>query len=67
MGQGYWIIVHDGWGAGLVMINPRMYQEGYDYLGNPANWWPCKADESEHELAKRHDLSEFKYHVVVKS
>ena len=40
MGKGYWVLVWDGWGAGLVMINPRLLSDGVDQHGNPRNWWP---------------------------
>jgi hypothetical protein len=41
MGDGYWILVWDDYGSGLVMLNPRLHVEGVDSYGNPQNWWPC--------------------------
>ena len=32
---GYWVMVWDGWGAGLVMLNPRMLTDGVDWQGGP--------------------------------
>ena len=40
MGEGYWILLWDGWGAGLTMLNPRLHTEGVDLYGNPRNWFP---------------------------
>lgn len=53
MGSGYWVLVWDGWGSGLNMINPRLL---VDDDGN--NWWPsphgATVDEVEtHAIAKR--------------
>ena len=45
MGDGYWVLVWDGWGAGLNMINPRVL---HDADGN--NWWPSPTDLSDDDL-----------------
>lgn len=55
-GQGYKILIWDGFGAGLVMINPRIYSEGTDLYGNPTNWWPCSRDMEEDEVLHKHNL-----------
>lgn len=36
MGEGYSVLVWDGYGSGLNMLNPRVLT---DELGR--NWWPC--------------------------
>lgn len=56
MGQGYWILVWDKWGGGLVMVNPRLHTEGEDLHGNPKNWWSCSADIEDDDLAASHKL-----------
>lgn len=56
MGSGYSILVWDGYGAGLVRINPRLHVEGEDMYGNPCNWWPCDDGANEEELLSRHSL-----------
>ena len=53
MGTGYWILLWDGWGAGLVMLNPRLHTDGVDCYGNPRNWFPHPNGE---EMANGHDL-----------
>ncbi len=67
MGSGYWILLHDGWGAGLVMINPRFHSEGVDMYGNPLNWWPLH-DESETDgsILARHGLADVEFARVVR-
>jgi len=57
MGKGYWILVWDEFGAGLVMLNPRMHTEGVDMYGNPCNWWPCDDGTTEEQIAEKHDLN----------
>lgn len=56
MGHGYWILLWDGYGSGLVLINPRLHAEGLDQYGNPNNCWPCTAEEVGNEdlILKRH-------------
>jgi hypothetical protein len=50
MGDGYWILVWDDFGSGLVMVNPRLHVEGVDGYGNPRNWWPCDAPPADANL-----------------
>lgn len=50
MGNGYWILVYDGFGLGLNLINPRMHTEE----GN--NWFTCDHDISDQEIIKKHNL-----------
>ena len=56
MGNGYWILVWDGFGAGLVLINPRMHTTDKDFYGNPRNWWPCDVGTTVDEIATKHKL-----------
>ena len=61
MGEGYWILLWDGWGAGLVMLNPRMHSEGLDCYGNPNNWFPHPQEGDEmlngHDLRTKHGIT----------
>lgn len=50
MGKGYSVLVWDGYGAGLVMLNARLLVEGVDLYGNPCNWWPAFHDATESEI-----------------
>lgn len=50
MGNGFWILVSDGYGVGLNLINPRLH---HDENGN--NWW---AAETEKDLERK--ISEMK-------
>ena len=52
MGDGYHVLIWDGFGVGLVMLNPRLLTVGVDSKGNPRNWWPCPTDMSEDEKAE---------------
>jgi len=61
MGKGYWILIWDGWGAGLVMINPRIYFDGYDMYGYPKNWWALKEGEEQNEAMQFKLLEEYKF------
>lgn len=65
MGEnGYIILVWDGYGSGLVRINPRLHSEGTDLHGNPCNWWTCKRDmlpgDIRHLISK-HNLRQYKH------
>lgn len=60
---GYYILVWDDWGAGLVMINPRFLTDGEDHQGNPRNWFtlpirpePWTLDEIVDHAVERHKL-----------
>ena len=60
MGEGYWILLWDGWGSGLVMLNPRLHTEGVDCYGNPRNWFPHPEGEelpTGHDLRRLHDIT----------
>ena len=52
MGKGYWVLVWDGWGAGLVMLNPRLLVQGVDQHDNPRNWWPADAGLEAEEIVE---------------
>lgn len=54
---GYWILLFDGWGAGLVMVNPRLHVEGVDLDGYPRNWWPGEDGDDEDAVLARHGLT----------
>ena len=54
--QGYKILIWDGFGSGLVMINPRIYSEGVDIYDHPKNWWSCSKDMEEDEVLHKHNL-----------
>lgn len=56
MGKGYWIIIGDAWGDGLVMVNGRMYTSGIDSQFNPRNWWPAHDGDTEERVLARHNL-----------
>lgn len=56
MGDGYFILLADGYGAGLVLINARLHTEGLDLYGNPLNWWPLTEKQSEEEILIKHGL-----------
>lgn len=58
MGKGYFILLWDNWGAGLVRINPRLFVEGEDMYGNPKNWWSLAEDDDSDDSAilKRHAI-----------
>ncbi len=62
MGQGYWVLVWDGFGAGLVMINPRMITEGLDMYKNPNNWFPCNDKMSDEDIIEKHQLDKLYKH-----
>jgi len=47
MGTGYMILLWDGWGSGLIRINPRFYTDGVDMYGNPRNWWAFHGSSQE--------------------
>jgi hypothetical protein len=47
MGSGYMVLLWDGYGSGLVMINPRFYTKGVDMYGNPRNWFPFHSAHQE--------------------
>ena len=53
---GYWILLADGFGAGLVLLNPRLHTEGLDMHGNPRNWWPKRDGDDEKTVLERHGL-----------
>ena len=55
MGKGYWILLADGYGDGLILINPRLHAEGSDTGGNPRNWWPDGGEDYD-AICKRHGL-----------
>lgn len=49
MGQGYWILIGDGFGLGLSLIDARLYE-----APDGRNWWPSKEDESEAAILRKH-------------
>lgn len=52
MGEGYWILVWDGWGSGLSMFNPRLHVE------NGKNWWPRVLGTTRISISTKHKLKE---------
>lgn len=66
MGHGYAILLCDGFGHGLVRINPRLHVEGTDLYGNPKNWWACDGDETDDELRSRHDIPDGVHWTVIR-
>lgn len=61
MSQGYWIIVFDGWGEGLNMINPRMLEQ------DGTNWFTYVGDFPTYEkLCERHGIDEHDYVKIVR-
>ena len=65
MGEGYWILVWDEFGAGLVLCNPRMHTEGKDMHGNPRNWWPCDVGTTTDEIVDKHRLDRLYSHYKI--
>ena len=53
-GNGYCILVWDGYGSGLVRINPRLLTKGLDIYDNPKNWWSCREDTTDEEILAKH-------------
>ena len=50
MGKGFWILVWEDWGSGLVMINPKLLEDGtLDIYGNPNNWWSYQSNEEKRQ------------------
>lgn len=66
MGHGYLILLWDGWGAGLVRINPRLHTEGEDMHGNPKNWWSCEKETTNQEILEKHTLPEGAYFKIIR-
>ena len=66
MGDGYAILMWDGFGEGLVRINPRLLTKGTDSKGNPRNWWPCDYETPEWEIAAKHkaDIGHAMFQVI---
>ena len=60
MGSGYWILVWDGWGNGLDMINPRFIQDGRNFSTGGERW----PDE---RIAGFHSLHEYEHWRVIRS
>lgn len=59
MGEnGYSILIWDGFGAGLVKLNPRLLSEGLDIYGNPMNWWACSKLFEDDDVIQKHKLNE---------
>lgn len=46
MGRGYWILIADGFGDGLNLINPRLHED------SSGNWWPLKQTPGENEISE---------------
>jgi hypothetical protein len=64
--KGYWILIWDGWGSGLVMLNPRLHSEGVDLDGNPLNWFLAPAGEmpNGHDLRSQHGITANHFRVI---
>ena len=52
MGNGFWILVWDGFGSGLNLINPRLHT---DSRGN--NWFVCN-NRNQQEVIDSLNLNE---------
>jgi len=50
MGNGFFILIWDSWGAGLVRVNPRLLSIGKDLYGNPRNWFPYKTNKEKEDM-----------------
>lgn len=72
---GYWIIIFDGWGIGLEMLNPRMLDNGKG--GNWFNWSVTEetGDEfvptqdrapTDEEIVAHHGFTETDYFRIVR-
>jgi signal transduction histidine kinase len=61
MGQGYWVLVADGFASGLNLINPRLLEV------SGQNWWPASGDDLAIVRAawERHDLGQYAYAKVI--
>jgi hypothetical protein len=55
--NGYYILVWDGWSAGLNMINPRLLSIGKDALGYPKYW--VQFDHTEEEAVELYGLTNY--------
>ncbi len=57
---GYYVLVWDGYGAGLVMLNPRLLTDGLDCYGNPRNWFnlPERPGGWSHDAIVAHAIKE---------
>ncbi len=56
MGNSYAILIWDGWGAGLVRINPRLHTDGVDTHGYSRNSCPCSYDPDAEQLLRDRGL-----------
>lgn len=65
MGKGYHILVWDGWGFGLNMINPRLHTEGVGFDNNPINWFPVDKELAEDEIVVKHKLNSLYNHFKI--
>jgi hypothetical protein len=61
MGCGYWILVWDGFGIGLNLINPRMHEE------NGNNWFDCDGCPSNQEIVEKHNLKQYYDFKIIKN
>lgn len=63
MGRGYWVIIADGFGVGLTLINARLLDDG-----TGRNWWPTD-DDDDNEVIRRawqaHNLDQYGFAKVV--
>ena len=66
MGSGYWILIADGFGSGLVLLNPRLLSNGVDMYGNEKNWYPCDKETSNEEIINLHNLEQYKFFKIIK-
>ena len=65
MGKGFSILVWDSFGGGLVMINPRIIDDGtLDLYGNPNNWFPYSSNEQK-ELKINELTKDFEHFTIV--
>ncbi len=67
MGSGYWILLWDGFGSGLVMINPRLLTDGRDIYQNPNNWFSCNENTKDEEIVDLHQLHDSPYYKIIRN
>lgn len=65
MSEGYYILIWDGWGIGLNMINPRLHTEGEDGAGNNKNWFTCRGRSIDSEIINDHELWDYEHIKVI--
>lgn len=61
MGSGYWILIADGFGSGLNLINPRVLTEG------GRNWFSTGGETpSDEDIWHKHNLEQYAFSRIVR-